>query len=104
LKNPILTVCYLYNILELFLIKEEIKKRASSYDTKIKNKFDNAISTYESIKKGINLKIESFFDDIIERLKSLVEAELSSRQRLNIELEFEEYIMNKFDELVRHRC
>jgi hypothetical protein len=66
----------------------------------MKNKFDNAISTYETIKKGITLKIESFFDDIMNRLKVLVESELESRQRLNIELEFEEYIMNKLDDMV----
>jgi hypothetical protein len=52
------------------------------------------------LKKTINSKLDSFFEDIIQQLKTLVQEELESRQRMNIELQFEEFIMNKLDELV----
>jgi hypothetical protein len=68
---------------------------------KIKNKFDTALAIYETLKKSINTKIETIFDEVMSQLKTLVENELSSRERLNIELQFEEFIMNKLDDLVK---
>lgn len=86
--------------LELNTLREENRKRNSQNDTKINTKFQNVLANYDTLRKNVTAKTESICQDLIQRLKNLVETQDINELYLDIESKFEESIMALLDENV----